>query len=153
MPLFLVGGFVSVVFVAGLSPASAEAGLSPVSRGTAGARSGGGGDENNTGNGSHNRNISAVRSPTSNRGYQHTSTSGIGGATSVQNALCRNVRVCTITQNVTVNFPDGAVDGDPGTPAVDASQTTEPSASGLAAGPDGLDTELLWLEPGLGDLW
>ena len=52
------------------------------------------------GNGHHNRNIISVHSPTTNRGYQHTSNSNAGGTNPVQNALCRHVTVCTITQKV-----------------------------------------------------
>lgn len=52
------------------------------------------------GNGTRNRNIFSMKSPTHNRGYQHTSTSTAGGRTSVQNALCRHVTVCNIRQIV-----------------------------------------------------
>ncbi|MET7335159.1 hypothetical protein [Nonomuraea sp. NPDC005650] len=47
----------------------------------------------------------SVESPTNNQGYQHTSTSTPGGATSVQNALCRRAPVCKITQKVIVVAP------------------------------------------------
>jgi hypothetical protein len=58
------------------------------------------------GNGHHNRNIISVRSPTRNRGYQHTSNSNAGGTNPVQNALCRHVTVCTITQKVNIIQPE-----------------------------------------------
>ena len=58
------------------------------------------------GNGHHNRNIISVRSPTTNRGYQHTSNSNAGGSNPVQNALCRHVTVCTITQKVNIVRPE-----------------------------------------------
>jgi hypothetical protein len=57
------------------------------------------------GNGHHNRNIISVRSPTHNRGYQHTNNSNAGGTNPVQNALCRHVTVCTITQKVNIVQP------------------------------------------------
>ncbi|HEY0537758.1 MAG TPA: hypothetical protein VGD53_05290 [Actinoallomurus sp.] len=46
-----------------------------------------------------------MRSPTHNRGYQHTNNSNAGGMNPVQNALCRNVTVCTINQKVNVIQP------------------------------------------------
>jgi hypothetical protein len=58
------------------------------------------------GNGHHNRNIISVRSPTTNRGYQHTNNSNAGGTNPVQNALCRHVTVCTITQKVQILQPE-----------------------------------------------
>jgi hypothetical protein len=57
------------------------------------------------GNGHHNRNIISVRSPTTNRGYQHTSNSNAGGTNPVQNALCRHVTSCTIVQKVNIVQP------------------------------------------------
>jgi hypothetical protein len=63
------------------------------------------GSHHHDGNGHHNRNIISVRSPTHNRGYQHTNNSNAGGMNPVQNALCRNVTVCTINQKVNVIQP------------------------------------------------
>lgn len=58
------------------------------------------------GNGRHNNNSFAIRSPTRNRGYQHTATGNAGGANSVQNALCRRASVCTVNQKVTLVRPE-----------------------------------------------
>ncbi|MDN3351496.1 hypothetical protein [Actinomadura sp. DC4] len=58
------------------------------------------------GNGHHNRNIISVHSPTHNRGYQHTSNSNAGGSNPVQNALCRHVTVCNVTQTVHIARPE-----------------------------------------------
>ncbi|GAB2849986.1 hypothetical protein GCM10027176_61400 [Actinoallomurus bryophytorum] len=63
------------------------------------------GSHHHDGNGHHNRNIISVRSPTHNRGYQHTNNSNAGGTNPVQNALCRHVTVCTITQKVNIIQP------------------------------------------------
>jgi hypothetical protein len=63
------------------------------------------GSHHHDGNGHHNRNIISVRSPTHNRGYQHTNNSNAGGTNPVQNALCRQVTVCTITQKVNIIQP------------------------------------------------
>lgn len=54
------------------------------------------------GNGRHNRNVIAENSPTHNHGYQHTSNGNSGGTNSTQNALCRHVTVCNVTQKVIV---------------------------------------------------
>jgi hypothetical protein len=62
--------------------------------------------DHHDGNGHHNRNIVSVHSPTTNRGYQHTSNSNAGGTNPVQNALCRHVTVCTITQKVNIVQPE-----------------------------------------------
>jgi hypothetical protein len=69
-------------------------------------------DHSHDGNGRHNHNISSVRSPTHNRGYQHTSNSNAGGMTHVQNALCKNAKVCKISLKVIVVTP-----GKPNRPA------------------------------------
>jgi len=53
-------------------------------------------DHGHYGGGARNHNIFSMRSPTHNHGYQHTSTSTAGGSTSVQNGMCRQVRVCII---------------------------------------------------------
>jgi hypothetical protein len=58
------------------------------------------------GNGRHNRNAISVRSPTHNRGYQHTNSSNAGGLNNVQNALCRHSTVCNVTQKVTIIRPE-----------------------------------------------
>ena len=65
-----------------------------------------GGHHHHYGNGRHNRNIVSVRSPTHNRGYQHTNNSNAGGTNPVQNALCRHVTVCHVTQQITVVQPE-----------------------------------------------
>jgi hypothetical protein len=86
----LIGVAAPFIWVAVALPASAD----PKPAGTNSA------DHEPQGNGTRNRNIFSMRSPTSNRGYQHTSTSAVGGKTSVQNAMCRHVTVCTIGQDV-----------------------------------------------------
>ncbi len=58
------------------------------------------------GNGRHNRTTVSYRSPTHNRGYQHTSNSNAGGVSNVQNALCRGAYVCHVTQNITIVRPE-----------------------------------------------
>ncbi|MGI8330297.1 hypothetical protein ACRYCC_10030 [Actinomadura scrupuli] len=58
-------------------------------------------EQGHYGNGTHNRNIYSLKSPTNNHGYQHTSTSTAGGVTNIQNAMCKNVKVCNIVQQVT----------------------------------------------------
>lgn len=62
-------------------------------------------DDNNDGNGTRNRNIVSVRSPTSNHGYQHTSNSNAGGMVSIHSALCKHVPVCYISQRITMVTP------------------------------------------------
>lgn len=64
-----------------------------------------GGHHHHDGNGRHNRNIFTQRSPTHNRGYQHTNNGNAGGTNPVQNALCRNVTVCNISQKVNIVRP------------------------------------------------
>jgi hypothetical protein len=54
-----------------------------------------------------------VGSPIRNRGYQHTTNRNAGGVSDAQNALCRNVRVCRVTQNVTVVNPEGVASPPP----------------------------------------
>ncbi len=63
------------------------------------------GGHHHYGNGHHNRNIVSTHSPTHNRGYQHTSNTNAGGTNPVQNALCRHVTVCHISQQVTMVLP------------------------------------------------
>ncbi|MEV7806991.1 hypothetical protein AB0O28_28985 [Microbispora sp. NPDC088329] len=54
------------------------------------------------GNGTRNRNIVHLDSPTRNRGHQHTAASTAGGATSVADGFCRGARNCDIRQNIAV---------------------------------------------------
>ncbi|MEN3533699.1 hypothetical protein AAH991_01175 [Microbispora sp. ZYX-F-249] len=54
------------------------------------------------GNGTRNRNIVQLDSPTRNRGHQHTAASTAGGATSVADGFCRRVGNCDIRQNIAV---------------------------------------------------
>ncbi|GGK75249.1 hypothetical protein Sme01_50860 [Sphaerisporangium melleum] len=61
-----------------------------------------------SGNGKRNNTINEIASPTSNRGFQHTSTDTMGGATGIQNALCKNTKVCTIHLQVTIINSGGA---------------------------------------------
>ncbi len=160
-PLFLAGACAFAAFVVNVAslPAQAETERSAAGRkavAVRSARDGGGGDETNAGNGTRNSTISSVKSPTNLHGYQHTSTSDIGGATSVQNVLCRNVRVCSVTQNITVTAPEQALKGDPGPPGTATiSETPDPAATRerAAVDPDMFDAALLWLGPDLGDLW
>src|SRR3569833_1555017 len=65
-----------------------------------------GGHHHHDGNGRHNCNIFTQRSPTHNRGYQHTNNGNAGGTNPVQNALCRNVTVCNISQKVNIVRPE-----------------------------------------------
>jgi hypothetical protein len=57
------------------------------------------------GNGRHNRNVISEASPTHNHGYQHTNNGNSGGTNPTQNALCRHVTVCNVTQKVIVVVP------------------------------------------------
>jgi hypothetical protein len=86
---FLGGVLASILFVLGSVPRSASADTEPKPTNSI-----------DHGNGIRNRNIFSLKSPTHNRGYQHTSTSTAGGRTSVQNALCRQVTVCNVKQLV-----------------------------------------------------
>ncbi|WP_405087646.1 hypothetical protein [Microbispora sp. NBC_01389] len=54
------------------------------------------------GNGTRNRNVVFLDSPSRSRGHQHTSASTAGGATSVEDGFCRRVTNCSIRQNLTV---------------------------------------------------
>jgi hypothetical protein len=78
------------------------------------------GSHHHDGNGRRNRNVISVRSPTRNHGYQHTNNGNAGGMNPVQNALCRNVTVCTINQKVDVVQPERPA------PAVRAEPVTVP---------------------------
>jgi hypothetical protein len=97
-----------------LSAHTANATKAPkAARRPAAARDGG---HHHDGNGRHNRNIISVRSPTHNRGYQHTNNGNAGGMNPVQNALCRHVTVCKITQKVTIVQPAAPAAPVPATP-------------------------------------
>src|SRR3954447_21678565 len=133
----LVGVFASTAFIWGHAPLSARAEPKPTARDST--------DRIYHGNGSHNRNILAVRSPTYNHGYQHTSTSTAGGKTSIQNALCKNVTICKIIQKVgprkaekpSLNAPGTATPAGAGTlvqhnaqmPALTVTSVTEAPAA------------------------
>ncbi|MEU9891627.1 hypothetical protein [Sphaerisporangium sp. NPDC051011] len=60
------------------------------------------------GNGSRNNSIVSVKSPTSNKGIQHTQADSVNGSTAVLNALCRQVKVCNITLKVIMVAPEKA---------------------------------------------
>jgi hypothetical protein len=92
---------------------NASKGPKAARRPTATARDG---SHHHDGNGHHNRNIISVRSPTHNRGYQHTNNSNAGGTNPVQNALCRHVTVCKITQKVNIIQPAPPAAPVPATP-------------------------------------
>jgi hypothetical protein len=91
---FLVGASASAALIWGFGVLPASADPEPDQTNTT--------DHIHYGNGTRNRNIFSTRSPTHNQGYQHTSTSTAGGATSVQNAMCKHVKVCNIIQKVTL---------------------------------------------------
>ena len=94
----LVAASAATAFYGGVATHPARASRAPASV----ARDG---SHHHDGNGHHNRNIISVRSPTHNRGYQHTNNGNAGGMNPVQNALCRHVTVCTINQKVNVIQP------------------------------------------------
>jgi len=72
--------------------------------------------------------VLSAKSETSLYGRQNTSTTTTAGATSVQNALCRNARICNITQKVVVISPEKAVEVTPTpTPAVTPEVVVEPA--------------------------
>ncbi|GLY91773.1 hypothetical protein [Actinoallomurus iriomotensis] len=75
-------------------------------------------DGDHHGNGHHNRNVLSSGSPTHNRGYQHTSNGNAGGTNPVQNALCRHVTSCTISQKVNIIQPERPAPA-PASPAVE----------------------------------
>lgn len=54
------------------------------------------------GNGNHNRNAVGIKSPTSNRGYQHTNNGNSGGLNGTLNTLCRHATNCKLTQNLII---------------------------------------------------
>ncbi|MEV5747766.1 hypothetical protein AB0L00_08095 [Actinoallomurus sp. NPDC052308] len=79
-------------------------------------------DHNDDGNGHHNATAMSVRSPIRNRGYQHTTNRNAGGVSDAQNGLCHNVRVCNLTQKVTIMNPER-----PAPPAEAAAPQTAPA--------------------------
>jgi hypothetical protein len=109
---FLACAFTSIAVILGISssPASADTEHRKAKRTSHGSDTDRDGDDyhSHDGNGSRNRNIISVKSPVKNHGYQHTSSSTAGGATSIQNALCKHAKVCNITLKVIVINPDKA---------------------------------------------
>jgi hypothetical protein len=88
---FLIGASAATAFLWSFAPLSASADPEPTQTEIT--------DISHGGNGTNNHNSFSVKSPTNNHGYQHTSSSTEGGVTSIQNAMCKNVKVCHITQN------------------------------------------------------
>jgi hypothetical protein len=114
---------------------------------------------NSHGNGHHNRNLITVRSPTHNRGYQHTSTGNAGGMNPVQNSLCRHVTVCTVNQKVIVVQPARPEPAPAPNPPIAVLHETaipqshpvsRPRAPFLYLGPDGFMMMGAGAEPGFG---
>ena len=93
----LIGAAAPFIWAAAALPASADPKPAATDSGAHGPQ----------GNGTRNRNILSNGSPTYNRGYQHTSTSAVGGKTSIQNAMCRHVTVCNIGQDAIPRTADG----------------------------------------------
>jgi hypothetical protein len=89
----LIGASVSAVFLSCSSAHAASADPEPIDMNST--------EQGHYGNGAHNRNIYSLKSPTNNHGNQHTTTSTAGGVTNIQNAMCKNVKVCNIVQQVT----------------------------------------------------
>jgi hypothetical protein len=127
----LVGGVLGLIWL----PSTAEAARIPRD-----ARTRLVADHNNDGNGHHNATSLSVRSPVRNRGYQHTTNRNAGGVSDAQNALCHNVRVCNVTQKVTMVVPEKtAAPTAEGTPSGTAPQTrTSPLGAMVYMGPYGL---------------
>ncbi|MFL6057149.1 MAG: hypothetical protein ACJ72W_30265 [Actinoallomurus sp.] len=133
----VAGGVLGLVWL----PSAAEAARTPVDTRTRLVS-----DHNNDGNGHHNATSLSVRSPVRNRGYQHTTNRNAGGVSDAQNALCHNVRVCNVTQRVTMVVPEKTVAaGAPPSGAAEAlpsgavPQTrTSPLGSLVSMGPYGL---------------
>jgi hypothetical protein len=74
-------------------------------------------------------------------GRQNTSTTTTAGATSVQNALCRNARVCNITQKVIVVSPEKAVEVTPTpTPTMTPEVAVTPTPVGVTTTGVGVTT-------------
>jgi hypothetical protein len=88
----LIGASVSTAFLCCSAALPASADPEPIDMNST--------EQGHYGNGTHNRNIYSLKSPTNNHGYQHTTTSTAGGVTNIQNAMCKNVRVCKIIQQV-----------------------------------------------------
>ncbi|WP_248958278.1 hypothetical protein [Sphaerisporangium perillae] len=97
----LAGAAASFVLIEGVAPLPASAEASRMARGP----HDGDGDDGRVGNGTRNNNLVTVRSPTSNQGYQHTSSDTMGGATGIQNALCKHAKVCNINLQVIIINP------------------------------------------------
>ncbi|MBO4272598.1 hypothetical protein [Microbispora triticiradicis] len=62
----------------------------------------GGRGPSSIGNGTRDRNVVFLDSPSHLRGHQHTRASTAGGASNVEDGFCRRVTNCTIRQNLTV---------------------------------------------------
>jgi hypothetical protein len=102
-------------------------------------------DHNKDGNGHHNATATSVRSPIRNRGYQHTTNRNAGGVTDAQNALCHNVRVCNVRQQVTMVGPERtAPPVPPASPAPPAAPDTTVAPQTGTAAPGG---PLLYMGP------
>ncbi|MGW4642212.1 hypothetical protein ACWEN6_27105 [Sphaerisporangium sp. NPDC004334] len=78
------------------------------------------------GNGTRNQSIIEVGSPTVNKGIQHTSAETLSGATGIQNALCKNAKVCNIHLKVIIINPGPAGKGKKAKSA-DVTTTDAPS--------------------------
>ncbi|GII57893.1 hypothetical protein Pth03_62820 [Planotetraspora thailandica] len=100
---FLVGASASAALVAIVAPISAGAATPKPPRTTA-AGSDTGGDPTGA---------DGPTVATENHGYQHTSSSSTDGTTAVQNALCRNTKVCNIKQKVIVMTPEKTIEVTP----------------------------------------
>ena len=95
--------------------------------------------DHHNGNGHHNRNTISYRSPTYNRGYQHTSNSNAGGTNPVQNALCRHSYVCHVTQHITIVRPETPPEPAPPAQIVERAPEPAPAASPfLSIGTNGI---------------
>jgi hypothetical protein len=129
----LAGVFVSAaaVFVTVLFPANANARTKttriPHRHAAAGRTS-----DHHDGNGRHNHSTFSNRSPTHNRGYQHTNNSNAGGLNNVQNALCRRSAVCHVTQQVVIVRPGNP---NPSAPEEAGTVTSQNISPGPAAEP------------------
>lgn len=92
----LVGTSASTAFITGVAPLAAVA---DNGRGRDHAKNADG----HRGKGP--RNSLSVQGDTHNHGHQNSTTNTAGGDASVQNALCRRVRTCNITQHITIVDP------------------------------------------------
>lgn len=113
---FLLGASASAAFIWGSVPLPASADPEPTQNDAT--------HHVHYGNGTHNNNIFDTKSPTHTRGYQNTDVSSAGGATSIQNAMCRNVKVCNIVQKVTLP-------GKPETATQNKADTSTPQNSDI----------------------